>query len=267
MNNPLKYTDESGELFGTILGLSSDLVNNIFVRTFKGEQWDWTQTTWGWEIDKGLFITDPNKSNDERFFEFISRITWQLPQTLVGDLYVSSINALGKVNNVTHNYGVTAVDKGSGGAVTLGCYSAGPKGYTANWRDHTFVHEYGHYIQSQRYGIAFIPSIGLPSLLSAGLYKIDPSKFKHKTRRFEVEANILGADYFFTHYSFSPILEPEYLFDKQAFFTGDTSLYENPRTHYYYDASFPDKYDFHWSDILIYTASYFLTYALSLFFL
>lgn len=129
------------------------MVDNIFVRTFNGEKWDWTQTQMGCKIDMGLFKTDPNKSGWGQAWELLSRFTWQLPQTLVGNLIVSTGNMFGKVNNVTYGYGVTAVDMGlDGGAITVGNYTAGPSGYTADWRDHLFVHEYGHYVQSQHWG-------------------------------------------------------------------------------------------------------------------
>ena len=240
----------------------SDLINNIFVRTFKGQEWDWTQTKWGWEIDKGLFLTDPNKSTDERVWEFASRIIWQWPQIILGDLIVSTMNALGMVNNVTHNYGVTAIDKGSGGAVTLGFYTAGPTGYTTDWRDHLFVHEYGHYIQSQRYGLDYLTAVGLPSFLSAGLSRLDSSRFRHNLRRYEAEASMEGANYFYEHYSFNPLASPIDLFDKDAFINGTTTAYTNPRTHNDSYSAFPESNSFHWSDILIYATSYLLTYTL-----
>ena len=47
LNNPLKYTDESVEIFGALFGFIADLIDNVFVRTIKGEQWDWTQSCLG----------------------------------------------------------------------------------------------------------------------------------------------------------------------------------------------------------------------------
>lgn len=52
-------------------------------------------------------------------------------------------------------------------AFTIGHYSIGPKNYAADWRDHLYVHEYGHYIQSQRMGLLYFPVVAGPSLLSA----------------------------------------------------------------------------------------------------
>jgi len=97
MNNPVMFCDPDGEIFGTIFGFVSDLTDNVFARTFKGEKWDWTQTKNGWEIDKSIIYTDPNKSFGKKVWECVSRFTWQLPQTLIGDLFVSSANALGSV--------------------------------------------------------------------------------------------------------------------------------------------------------------------------
>ena len=253
LNNPLKYTDESGEIFGTIFGVISDLINNIFVRSFKEQEWDWTQTKWGWEIDKGLFLTDPNKSDGGRAWEFISRLTWQLPQTLLGDIYVSTANAFGKVNNVTHGYGVTAVDKGTGGAVTLGFYSAGSEGYTADWKNHKFVHEYGHYIQSQYFGLVFLPVIGGPSIMSAGI----STDTQHRSRWFEANASRLGANYFDKYYGAEAegyYVGSPYHFNKANFETGKDPSYANPMK---YESNYIERSligEFNWSDILIYTS-------------
>ncbi|OJX83229.1 MAG: hypothetical protein BGP01_06960 [Paludibacter sp. 47-17] len=259
INNPLKYTDPSGEIFGTIFGVISDLVNNIFVRTFKGDKWDWTQTKLGWEIDKGLFHTDPNKSTGGRIWEFVSRLTWQLPQTLVGDLFVSGANAFGAVNDVTHNYGMTAVDMGlDNSAVTIGYYTAGPKGYKADWQDHLFVHEYGHYIQSQQHGPAYLLTVGIPSLQSAILQTSNPNSPRHDDRWFEADASYKAAAYFDKHYGSKKegyvAGSPDY-FDRNSFVSGRSltnSPYINPRTGRRNNTDNPISGKFHWTDIPIY---------------
>jgi len=257
-NNPLIYTDPTGEIFGTIFGLVADLFNNVFVRSPKGEKWDWTQTKLGWEIDKGLFHTDPNKSTGERIWEFVSRLTWQLPQTLAGDLFVSTANAFGAVNNVTHNYGMTAVDMGlkDGNAITIGFYSSGPKGYTADWRDHLFVHEYGHYIQSQQWGPLYLPAIGIPSLQSAILQKKDnPDSPRHSDRWFEADASYKAAAYFDKHYGSKQdgyvAGSPDY-FDRNSFINDGYSPYVNPRDGNRNYWGHPISSKFHWTDIPIY---------------
>lgn len=259
LNNPLKYTDESGELFGTIFGVISDFVTNVFIRTFSKENWDWTRTKLGWEIDKGIFHTDQNKGSGGRIWEFVSRLTWQLPQTLLGDLIVSGANAFGQVNDVTHNYGITAVDMGlCSGAMTLGFYTAGPKGYKADWRDHLFVHEYGHYIQSQRHGPGFLITIGIPSIQSTVVQTNNPSSPRHNNRWFEADASYKGADYFDKYYGSKKagyVAQSPYYFDRNSFIYGGTnnaSTYVNPRTGYNNFSSHPISGVFHWTDIPIY---------------
>ena len=254
MNNPVMYSDPNGEIFGTIFGFVSDLIDNVFVRTFTGEKWDWTQTKNGWEIDKSIIYTDPNKSTGERIWEVISRLTWQLPQTLIGDLFVSGANALGYVNDITHGYGVTAVDMGLKiGAVTIGYFTAGPEGYKADWRDHLFVHEYGHYIQSQWHGPLYLFSVGIPSGLS-GLIDTKWHTKYHRTRWFEADASYKGMNYFDKYYGGGKegyvVGNPDY-FDKNSFSNKGFSPYINPRTNSHYQSTHSTSGKFHWTDFLI----------------
>ena len=259
LNNPLKYSDQSGEIFGAILGVISDLFKNLFIRTFKGEKWDWTQTSLGWEIDKGMFHVDSNKSPVGQVWEVVSRLTWQLPQTLVGDLFVSAANSFGVVNDVTHNYGVTAVDMGlKGGAVTIGYFSAGPTGYRADWRDHLFVHEYGHYIQSQQHGPVYLLTVGIPSLQSAIMQTDNPSAPRHDVRWFEADASYKGADYFDKFYGRGKagyVTGSPYYFDKGSFIAEDNpprySPYINPRNGRYNRSDNPIFGKFDWTDIFV----------------
>ena len=258
VDNPLKHTDVNGEIFGTLFGVISDLVSNLFVRTFSKEKWDWTQTKLGWEIDKGLFHTDPNKRSGERIWEFVSKLTWQLPQALLGDLFVSGANAFGQVNDVTHDYGITAVDMGlDNRAVTIGYYTAGPIGYKADWRDHLFVHEYGHYIQSQRHGPLFLLTVGIPSLQSSIIQTDNPNAPRHNTRWFEADASYKGAAYFDNYYGSKQagyVAQSPYFFDRKSFIYGgnNKSTYVNPRTGSLNSSRHPISGAFHWTDIPIY---------------
>ena len=256
MNNPVMYSDPDGEIFGTVLGFLSDLVDNVFVRTFKGEQWNWTQTKNGWEIDMSIFHTDPNKTTGERVWEVVSRFTWQLPQTLIGDLFVSGANALGYVNDITHGYGITAVDMGldGGNACTIGYFSAGPDGYQADWRDHLFVHEYGHYVQSQQHGPLYLFSVAIPSGLSALIHNKTHGSINHRNRWFEADASYKGAEYFDKYYGSGKegyvAGSPDY-FDKYSFSNTAPSPYINPRTNSRSQTPHPLSGKFHWTDILI----------------
>ncbi|MFN3554947.1 MAG: RHS repeat-associated core domain-containing protein [Bacteroidales bacterium] len=106
-NNPLKYTDPSGE-FVVLDSWLTGFVHGFF-STSKG-RWKagWKEANlragndakiWG-----GLFVTDPNKSDDERVCEPISRFTWQLPQT-TGGFYTSHAH-----NTYGFRGGVESVD-------------------------------------------------------------------------------------------------------------------------------------------------------------
>ena len=256
MNNPVMYSDPDGEIFGTVFGFLSDLIDNVFVRTFTGEKWDWTQTKNGWEIDKSIFHTDPNKTIGGRVWEVVSRFTWQLPQTIIGDLFVSVANAFGYVNYISHGYGVTAVDMGlKKGAVTIGYFTAGPEGYKANWRDHLFVHEYGHYVQSQQHGPLYLLTVGIPSLQSAILQTNNPDSPSHDIRWFEADASYKGAEYFDSNYgSGQNNFETGSIdyFERNSFVGGTPSSYLNPRTGLQNRSINPISGKFHWTDIPIY---------------
>jgi hypothetical protein len=127
-----------------------------------------------------------------------------------------------RVNDVNYGYGVTAVDIGLeyGNAITIGNYSAGPHGYKADWRDHLFVHEYGHYVQSQQHGLAYLLTIGIPSLQSAILQTQHPNAPQHDDRWFEADASYKGMSYFDKYYGTGKIGyingSPDF-FDKESF--------------------------------------------------
>ena len=257
LNNPLKYTDPDGELFGTLLGVISDVFKNYYIEKRQLKDWDWSRTKMGWELDKGMFITDSNKSKGAQVWEFISRLTWQLPQTMTGDLFVSSANAIGKVYGVTYGYGMTAVDMGlDDAAVTIGFYTAGPRGYKADWKDHLFVHEYGHYIQSQQHGPAYLLTVGVPSLQSDILDTKSSNAPNHKMRWFEADASYKGAEYFDKYYGsgkddYKPD-SPDF-FDRESFVNGTESKYINSRKgNNNGTVKHPISGDYHWTDIMIY---------------
>lgn len=99
-------------------------------------------------------------------------------------------------------------------------------------RKHLFVHEYGHYIQSQWLRTLYLPTIGLASLESA-LYQKYAGGGDHRNRWFEVNASKLGAEHFDKKYgSGAPGYDkdsPNY-FDKEAFSEGKSTIYINPQT-------------------------------------
>ena len=192
LNNPLKYTDPSGELFFSF-------VSGAIKGLIKGENiWESAinQVTNTFKIYTGMFVTDQNKNFIQRIGEIISRYTWQLPQTLLGTSFATTLSDLGLVNNVRHKYGVTVVNgatfiMGHLKALTLSNVIIGGKDLKADINNSQFQHEYGHYIQSQNFGPAFLSKIGVPSLISAAT-----GKGNHKYQSFEKDANLRAFLYF-----------------------------------------------------------------------
>lgn len=128
----------------------------------------------------GLFVSDPNKKFFGRVWETVSRVTYQSPQTLVGLVYGHFENTFGgNVELVCYKYGATVLQgrhylfyEYGGTAVTLGSYIVGHPRTIANCDNAVFQHEFGHYLQSQAMGIAYLGRIGIPNIRSEhGNYK------------------------------------------------------------------------------------------------
>lgn len=225
LNNPLKYIDPSGEFYWTFFSAIADLAHNIFNHGLNVSQYSWNKTVNAWKIDISMF-----KGN---FGQILNKWTWGFTNSCIGNTLGHTLNVLGFVDDVSDMEGMVAVDIGdilkNGHAFTIGPYSFGPEGYEATWKDHTFVHEYGHYIQSQIIGPAFLPTIGVPSLASTmGIGGSD-----HLRRWFEVDASRRGAEYFDKRYGTGAngyvYKDPNY-FDVASFSSNYYSPYNNPRT-------------------------------------
>lgn len=126
------------------------------------------------KIWAGLFVSNPHRNTAGRIWETVSRLTWQLPQTVVGLGYAHFENTIGgNVDTVRYYYGTTVTTgrhslffRLGGPAVTLSNYIVGHNGLHANVNNYYFQHEYGHYLQSQSTGIAYFGAIAIPNILS-----------------------------------------------------------------------------------------------------
>ncbi|GHV35117.1 hypothetical protein FACS1894178_4010 [Bacteroidia bacterium] len=190
MNNPFKYTDPSGEFI---------VIDSWLVGFFKGlfQKGGGFKTAWTTannmamndiKIWGGLFVTDPNKSFWGRVGEFFSRFTWQLPQTLLGFTF-SQISNLGcQVDKVEYKYGATVLSGNffgqNGSAITLSNYINGSTSLKADPNNSLFQHEYGHYIQSQKMGWAYLSRVGIPSAMSKGVHDFHPVEQDANRRAF-----------------------------------------------------------------------------------
>lgn len=204
-------SDENGEFFFSIFaGIWKSIIQKrkffkTIVNTFRNEV----------KIYGGIFITNKHKNFLGRSWELLSRITWQLPQTIMGETYSIVRNWVGLVDRVEYRFGATfAINEYSSkrDGMTLGSYinindkGLMPKddnGKFAPEKDQLYMHEYGHYMQSQIYGWAYVPCIGAPSLVSAMKSKIISGKgyTTHSVRWYEMDASRRGKEYFQKYYN------------------------------------------------------------------
>lgn len=228
LNNPLKYTDPQGEFFLSPLVAFGQLIANICLHGLNVSTYHWRNTVNALRIDMGMF-----KGN---FTQILGKWTWGLANSVIGATVAQAYNSINKIGSVTEMEGMLALSGGTGSdskkAFTIGHLSIGPDGYTATWKDHLFVHEYGHYIQSQIFGPLYLPVVGLPSLCSAA----NSDNGEHKYKWFERSASRLGGLYFDRKYGRGKqgyVDNSEDYFD-YANYTGRRnkgSAYTNPRTN------------------------------------
>lgn len=227
LNNPLVYKDEDGELFfffkfaaaalaGFVKGVCEWTPKNWyapFYRMYKNAMIDL-------KIDAGLFQGSAK--------QIASRLTWENFQTF-GGLVTSSYNTiLHDVERVEYYGGATYV-------INENSSTNGTKGFTlgsyinittseeipmdgkqfAPYKNRTYAHEYGHYLQSQESGFGYLFEYAIPSFVDylknhkkevKYLYVGDPfvgraliicTTNKHHLDEVEIDANKRAADYFF----------------------------------------------------------------------
>ena len=180
----------------------------------------------------------------------LSNLTWGIPNTVVGNLIGHFANLSGMADGVSQLDGLTAIGGITPGnsAFTIGPYSFGPSNYRATWKDHLFVHEYGHYIQHLYWGATYIPIIACTSLTSAFAARLGYGN--HTSRWFEIDASNKGARYFDRHYGKGSAryqnavasgqqIDQEEFFERNAFETDKSSSYINPRDGKLNSRAFP----------------------------
>lgn len=139
--------------------------------------------------------------------QLLSRWTWELPQTLAGKLFSHTRNVFGGVDNVEYFGGATLVNRNNpdvaGGGMTLGSYILGTN-LEASTTDWTFMHEYGHTIQSRvwgpAYGLFIAPVSGMDMLLGGQKPSSTLYYTRHDLRWYERQANRYAATYFGNEY-------------------------------------------------------------------
>lgn len=203
LNNPLKYTDPSGEFF---IKTIFTFVVDFFVKGFceggfditsssaRHNAWrkfdptaSWSKTNKAFKIDKGFFRTDPNKNGVQRTFQLFSRFILETPQSLIGK-DISHFRNLCYDVDVDYYNGVTLVNrykKDTHHAFTLGSYINSVNVKIGS--DNMFYHEFGHTIQSRLLGSAYFPLVAIPSLFGAQISRW--GWHNHKYEWYETAAN------------------------------------------------------------------------------
>ena len=180
-NNPTRYIDPSGEAlweiaYTFIADLFSTLINGglNFNKNIRKNAWrrfdptaPWSKTNKSLQISRGLIKTDTNRNFWGRTWQFISRFTWEGFQTYVG--YESAIirNIFGDVDRVDYYGGATFITNEEGRkewGFSLGSFvNASIKGTIDRpfneyiMKDNPmYMHEYGHYVQSQQTGPLYV---------------------------------------------------------------------------------------------------------------
>lgn len=204
LNNPLKYTDKSGELFiidDWLWGGIKGLINGKNFWTSANQSAKNALRIWG-----GLFTLDSNKNFGKKLGELFSRFTWQLPQTIAGFSYANFMNAFYEINNIDYKYGTAVIASSyfNTGAITLGNFIIGGPELRGSLNNNTFKHEYGHYLQSQAYGWAYLLCVGIPSLKSAQNNDTQKYEKSHRNQPHEVDANQRSYEYFTSNYPDGP---------------------------------------------------------------
>lgn len=160
-----------------------------------------------WQLFKSRYQFD-NFHGHNAWQQALARFCWELPQLMLGYIIAQWRNILGRIDRVETLGGVTfAIEQGRGDGlirgVSLGCFvniwltdSLGRDfQYEAKYSSgQIFMHEYGHTIDSRRFGWLYLIIIGLPSLVSVKLAGI--GNHEHKNLYAERWANQHAQKYF-----------------------------------------------------------------------
>ena len=163
------------------------------------------------KIIAGNFYLDENKTPADQIWEGVSRHTWEFQQQSVGYFWSSIRNCWAE--RVDYYGGATFItnENGKGGGLSLGSYINYnyEKEITESFdsfilKNPGYMHEYGHSIDSKRYGPTYLPVVGLFSLISASGNGIETSlegfpRWLHNSYWTETSANRNASEYFGVH--------------------------------------------------------------------
>ena len=207
---------------GALLLLLSDSValrvgGGLFF-AFKGLTWLVTflavlvRPRLGWRLFVGRYRYDSSQHHFWRaMLQAFTRFWWELPQLWAGYMVSQWRVIFGQIDRVESLGGVTfAIAEKSPGGVSMGM-SLGPyvniwlpEGVIGDFDRHVrlhsgqlLMHEFGHTVDSMRWGWLYVPVIGLPSLLSQWVEIVTRgSRHQHRHLYAERWANRNAQHYF-----------------------------------------------------------------------
>ncbi len=188
------YVQLGGAAVSTVSGLGQGI--------FTG---DWNALANAGKMFAGNFYLDENRPFFDGVWQGFSRHTWEFIQTGLGHTAGQIRNTFGGVDNVDYFGGVTLINRDDNSGTRWG-FSLDPfinsKNLTTEHQ--LFRHEYGHTLQSKRWGFLYSFVIGIPSALSSNF----SSHEKHSNRWYEKATNRYGEQYYRRYFSNSLTLTP-----------------------------------------------------------
>ena len=232
LNNPLVFTDPSGELFGLVKWTFIKEGAKALVKTAE---------SWGRELflEGGLDVTsrkhrrqawadmdptadtysgrawsdfDPTKpgtqTNNALRIEaglFMHTPGWETPQSVMGNVSAHARNITGNVTNVEVGLNYVLVNNRDADrwGFTLGTY-INSGGIVEDYKhDPLFIHEFGHTVQSKILGPSYFFKVGVPSAMSAFFDYDTQIEHNHDRTWFEINANQFGQIFYEPDYTIS----------------------------------------------------------------
>jgi RHS repeat-associated protein len=177
------YVQLGGAAVSTVSGLGQGI--------FTG---DWSALENAGKIFAGNFYLDENRPFIDGVWQGFSRHTWEFIQTGLGHTIGQVRNAFGAVDNVDYFGGATLINDNDNSTTGWWGFTLGPFINSKNLdiNHDGFRHEYGHTLQSKRWGFLYPFVVGIPSALSSNF----SSHEKHNNRWYEKAANRYGERYY-----------------------------------------------------------------------
>jgi hypothetical protein len=169
----------------------------------------------GFIIFLANFILDKNKGLFYRIISLLLRHSWEMPQTLLGNVFSQFKNIIWQTDRVdlfggvcfsikynhNHNSGISL-----GNFININTYNQGKDDFEKEIiSEPLFMHEYGHTIDSRLFGPLYLFVIGIPSLVSAiRAHQVENQPQGVSSHYFswcERRANRNAREYFSKHFS------------------------------------------------------------------